>query len=127
MSTDIHYDREKNILHIVVHDVITVDEFGDILEKITRAEEYAPDVPALWDLSAVDASKADTSIIEKLITVRERYPERGKTKLAMVASSALAFGLSRMYEALSADLPQTIGVFRDRVEAEQWLQKEDPS
>ena len=127
MSTDLHYDQERNILHIVLHGVFTVDEFSAILETITHAEEYPPDVPTLWDLSALDAREVDISIAEKLIGIRKRYPERGSTKLALVASSDLAFGLSRMYEALSTDLPQSIRVFKDRAIAEQWLQEKDTS
>ena len=127
MSTEIHYDREQNILHIVVQDVITVADFGDLLELITHGEEYPPDVPALWDLCEIDAREADPGMIDNLIAIRQRYPERGNTRLALLTSSDLAFGLSRMYEALSADLPQLIRVFKDRATAEQWLQEQDTS
>lgn len=127
MSANLRYDKERNILHVTVHGVISVDEFGEIINKISHAEEFPPDVPALWDLSAVDARNVDVSIIEDFVMIRERYPERGSTKLALLTSSDLAFGMSRMYEAFSADLPQTIRFFRDRASAEQWLQGNDPS
>ena len=127
MSADLRYDQERNILHVILHGLITVDQLRNILHKITHAEEYPPDIPALWDLTAVDAGEVDLSMIEKFIGTRERFPERGITKLAILTSSELAFGLSRMYEAMSVDLPQTIRVFKDRATAEQWLQEQDPS
>ncbi len=127
MSADLRYDRENNLLHIMLHGSVTLDEFTDILETITHAEEYPPDVPAIWDLSALDTGNSDISMIGELNDVRKRYPERGKTKLAIVASGELTFGLSRMYEAFSAELPQTLRVFKDRANAELWLQEADAS
>jgi len=127
MSADLRYDREKNILHIVLHGSVTLDEFADVLETITHTEEYPPDVPAIWDLSALDTSDLDISMIELLNDIRKRFPERGLTKLAIVASSELTFGLSRMYEAFSADLPQMLRVFKDTGSAELWLQEADAS
>jgi hypothetical protein len=122
MSVDLHYDQERKILSVVLHGVIDVEEFSGIVETITHSEEYPADIPTLWDLSAVDASKVDTSIIEKIIAIRARYPERGSTKLALLTSTDLAFGLSRMYEMTSSDMPQVIRVFKSRPEAESWLQ-----
>jgi hypothetical protein len=127
MPADLRYDKERNILHVILNGSITIDDFIEIMDSITHAEEFPADVPTLWDLREVDARNADSDMIEQVIGVRTRYSERGKTKLALLASSELAFGLSRMYEALSFDLPQTIGVFRDRGEAEQWLQESDPT
>jgi hypothetical protein len=127
MPSDLRYDKERNILNVFLSGEITIDDFDEIMDSITHSDEFPADVPTLWDLCEVDVRNADTSVIEKVIGVRTRYPERGKTKLALLASSELAFGLSRMYEALSADLPQTVGVFRDRAEAQQWLEENDLS
>jgi hypothetical protein len=59
-----------------------------------------------------------------LIEIRKKYPERGNAKIAIVASTDLSFGMSRMYEVFSGNLPQTIMVFRNLEEAEQWLVKQ---
>jgi hypothetical protein len=123
MSIDIKYDRDRNILSIILHDLISMDEFAGIMDTITKSDEHPSDVPTIWDLRSIDAREADTSLIEELIGIRGRYPERGMAKLALVTSSELAFGLSRMYEALSVDLQQSIREFRDRTEAEQWLEQ----
>jgi len=111
----------------VLRGSVRLDEFNNILETITHTEEYPPDIPAIWDLSELDTGNPEISMIEELNDVRKRYPERGKTKLAIVASGELTFGLSRMYEAFSAELPQMLRVFKDRASAEVWLQEANAS
>lgn len=57
------------------------------------------------------------------IYIREQCPERASARISFVAESDLGFGMLRMYETLSDNLPQEIKVFRNFSEAEEWLLK----
>ena len=127
MSIDLRYDREKGILYAIVGEQVTPDEFACAMEEIIHSDEYPPDVATLWDMRALDFRGADSGTARQLVAMRERYPERGEARLAFVVADDLSFGISRMYELLSADLPQKIRVFRDYAEGEQWLMEEDSS
>ncbi len=50
-------------------------------------------------------------------------PGINDVKVAFVASRKLEFGLSRMFEAFSADASTKISVFYSLAEAEDWLAK----
>lgn len=49
------------------------------------------------------------------------------SRLAIVVDSDVAYGLSRVYEARTAELDFDIGIFRDRDEAIKWLRQESDS
>ena len=119
------FDKEKNILYCVANGTLTPDEFYNKTLSMTQSSEYSADVRTLWDIRNLDFDIIDTDFQKKLIAIREAIPARGKTKIACVADSDLSFGLTRMYQILSSDLPQELMVFRDFAKAEQWLLNDD--
>ncbi len=130
MPLELRYDAGKGIIYVTVDGNVHVDEFDGVTKAIVSSDEYPPDTPTLWDARSVhvkiDAGSGQAKGSEKqflldMIAMRKRYPERGNAKLAIVVPSDFGFGMSRMYELLSGGLPQSIMVFRDFAEAEQWL------
>lgn len=122
MPIDIRHDQEKKILYVTIRDQICQNEFADTLERITNSDNYPPDVAILWDARSVNMPVADKQFVSNLVEIRKRYPERKKSKIAIIAPSDFTFGMSRMYEMLSGGLPKNIMVFRDFMKGEQWLQ-----
>ncbi len=49
------------------------------------------------------------------------------SRLALVVDADVAYGLSRVYEAWTAELNVDIGIFHDRDEAIKWLRQESDS
>ena len=121
MSLDMKYDDEKNILYGSYKGAFTVDQFEAQLKEIVSGADFPPDVPTIWDLSETDISKFDRDFIQQLLAIRERFPSRGDALIAVVASSDLTFGISRMYASHGDALPQRVRVFRTIAEAEAWL------
>jgi len=127
MPIQIKYDDDKKILYVIMQGTLDPQEFEQVLTTIVSSREYPPDVATLWDVSAVLApaslhSREDEGqLLRGLIDIRKKYPERGRAMFAVVAPSDLAFGMSRMYEALSSPMQQTVMVFRTVSEAERWL------
>ena len=121
MSIDLKYDPKSGILYATIGEHISQSEFSDALEKITHSVEYPPDVKVLWDARSARSAQGDDNAVMRFIGIRKIFPDRGNTKIAIVVSSDFSFGMARMYELFSANLPQSIMVFKSIPEAEQWL------
>ena len=123
MSIQIHFDKKKEILYCYFGESFTFEDVESTLFAITHGSEYPPDVNTLWDMGKIDFSEVDESFIQRIISMRRKFPERGNAKVALIVSSDLGFGLSRMYKSFSevAEMSQNINVFRDRAKAEKWL------
>lgn len=121
MAMSVAYDREKRLLYGVLKGPVTVEECTEVLQEIVGSDEYAADTPALWDMSEADLSSLDESLQRQLFGLRERFPERARARLAIVAPVDLVFGIARMYELSSSAPPETIQVFRSVPDAEHWL------
>jgi len=121
MPISFHYDRGKKIIYGTMTGQITEDEFQASLQEILQSEHFPPETRTLWDLRELDFSTIDTLLEKRLINIRRKYPERGRARIAFIVASDLGFGMGRMYEILSEDLPQTIRTFRNYSEGEDWL------
>ena len=74
----------------------------------------------LWDVTGAELDWAAEEIKGFSEWVREnRWPGEGRT--AVVVSRDLHFGLARMYEMFSSDLPVEFVVFRDLEAATAWV------
>ncbi|MFP4054487.1 MAG: hypothetical protein ACLFV7_11570 [Phycisphaerae bacterium] len=121
MSIDLQYNDNLGILYATCYPPMALEEFEDALKRIVDSDEHPPDVPTLWDTRQVRWKNAHRGSLKQMIAIREGFPCRGKARLAILVAGDLGFGMSRMYEAFSHDLPQSIRVFRDQGKAEDWL------
>ncbi len=120
MQTDISYDRQNKLLVVKISGRIEFDKIKQFAQESFRSGKIPLDTNALYDLTEVDFSDIDSDFEQRLIMFREQL-NRGDAKIACLVSSDLGYGLGRMYEALSDNLPQQVRVFRDPVQAENWL------
>lgn len=127
MPVNYKYNPVKNALYGNMEGKISLDELKEALDQITNSKEFSPDVKAIWDLRKLDFTSLNTEFGEQLVSIRSLRPERGETKIAIVAEHDLGFGLNRMYGALSEKLAQKVMAFRDYDEAEAWLLNENES
>jgi len=121
------YDKDKGILYGVADQQLSLEELGQAMQDILHSTEYPPNTPALWDLRKLDFKNIDKTYIQNLMALRKDNPQRGQAKIAIIADQDLGFGLSRMYEMLSDDLPQRIMVFRNMSDGEAWLLEDSSS
>jgi len=117
-----YYDAESDILVLQPEGGLTMDMIRALNDKVINCDEYPPYVNTIWDMRKTDYRNINKQFLEELIELRkEIMPVRGKAKLAYVASSDFEFGITRMYEMLSVDIPQQMHIFRTIEEAKQWL------
>ena len=125
MAIDISYKPDKGFLYIVVKGHSTIEEYEKTMKEITQSDQYAPDVNTMWDVREQELHDFDSDSIQRFISIRKRYPERGTARVAFIAKGDFAFGMMRMYDILSSlegsELPQNLMVFRDYSEGEKWL------
>ena len=99
------------------------------MDKITKSDQYPPNINALWDVRDQDFSNVTPGTIQSLVNISRQYPERGTAWAAFIVEKDLAFGMLRMYEITSSmadsDSSQNLRVFRSYNEAEKWLLGEE--
>lgn len=121
MPISIEFDKELNLLYCLPTQETTLEEFDACMEKIVTSKDFSPDIDTIWITTDIDFVNFGKELQQAFINVREKYPERGNARIAIVAENPLAFGLGRMYQGYSAGLPQRVRIFRDTQSAEDWL------
>lgn len=126
MSISFKYDKVINVLLITLEDEVLLNDLEQLYKDIVTSTEFPPDIRSIWDFRKTDFTLIDTNFMEKVFSIRKKYPERGSARAAFVADSDFSFGVSRMYETLSSfELPQYILVFREFSKAEEWILSEE--
>ena len=121
MPITLRYDRKKKVLYGTMTGQVTEEEFQATLQEILQSDQFPPDTGTLWDLRELDFRTIDTPLEKRFINIRRKYPQRGRARLAFIVAGDLGFGMARMYEILSEDLPQEIKIFKNYSEGESWL------
>ena len=124
MNTTYSYDKEKNILYVDLQGEASLAAFDNVMKRITLSNKYPPDIDSIWSLHNLDLSSLGSNFERSLIYIRKTYPERAEAKIAIISIGDLAYGLSNMYKTMSKNLPQTMAIFRNQFEAEEWIQGE---
>jgi hypothetical protein len=120
----LEYNSSDNYFLATIDGDILPHDFKQAMDEITASEEYPPDVNTIWDIREVDFSPMNEGLARSLIHIRKTTDEkRGNTKLAVVVTDDLSFGLSRMYQTLSelSELSQEIEIFKNIEEARNWV------
>lgn len=121
MAVRLTYDAERGLVCLELEGPLDVGEVDDALRRITTSAEHAPDQDALWDFSGTDFAAVDSDMVRTLVDLRQRHPDRAGAHIALVVPTDVGFGMGRMHQMLSEELPQTVQVFRDRKAALEWL------
>lgn len=123
MNAELRYNKDKKILYCVFNESFTLEDYESVFHAITHSEEYPPDVNTLWDVGKINFTDINEDYMKRLISIRHKFPERGRSKVAIITSGDLGFGLGRMYGVFSEfeGMPQNIHIFRKRDDGEKWL------
>jgi hypothetical protein len=123
LEISIELDKEKNIRRHVVKGVIDVRELAEYLKGIYASSDSYTEMNVFWDLQTADFSSVSSEDVRSFMAyVSKIWGKRGKSKAALVVSSDLDFGLSRMYQILmEGATSNTVEVFKDKNEAAEWI------
>jgi len=110
-------------IQLTASGAITGKEILQALQELLTDPDFKTNMDVLWDFRAVTTRNIDTQEIKDLVTfIRANQTKRGSDyRVALVVSQDLHYGLARMYEAYSQDLPAQIKIFGKLDEAIAWL------
>ena len=120
MAIEYQLDSENKFLLIKISGVLDFELLTGAAEKLMTSSEFPSDINTIYDMSKMDFSNITTEFEEKVVQLRQQL-DRGNAKIACVTPSDVGFGMGRMYEVLSGNLPQQVRVFRTLEEAKDWI------
>jgi len=121
MPISISYNKKLNLLYCRPATGVSLEEFDLCMKQIVNSSEFSADINTIWITTEIDFAKFDKELQMAIIKLREKYPQRGDARIAIVAENPLGFGLGRMYQGYSTLLPQRVRIFRDLQSAEEWI------
>lgn len=122
MGVSHRWDGERGILLIEMIGVPTDAELLALAEGVAGNPEYPTPRRELVDLRGVETTEVSSTTLRRVTEVfqaADRNP--AQSRIAIVAETNLAYGLSRVYQALRSRSPLRLEVFRDYEEALAWL------
>lgn len=129
MSIRHHVDDKKRLIITIVKGKASDNDFIEALNKYQADFKSKPeysiynevvDFSNLTDISLTSNGLRSIALVAK----KTDQPEH-KTKLALIVTSSLAFGLARMYQAcrsLDAAGNKEVGVFKASCDAFEWVE-----
>lgn len=129
MAEHYTFHPEHNLVFTTFTGAVTRETFVSLYRDLYADPAYVLGMDELVDLSAVTKFQVSRSALDEVRTiVGARYS--GVTDMtirtAILAPTDHAFGIGRMYEAISSDTEEDVHVFRSRKEALDWLRPEAP-
>ena len=117
------FDAEAGLLIVVMDGIVGDEDLLKYAQHITENPAIPTGHDELIDLRGAegiaDVSGPVLRRIADMFTQSDRTPEQ--SRVALVASSDAAYGLSRMYQTFRSESPLDLRVFREMSEARTWL------
>ena len=118
MSAEITITINEDVAIVKIVGKPTLKEILDTNKALMEEGQYICS-RRFWDLSgcSMDFSSGELEVIANFTDHGEHDP----SKIALLATSDLTYGLSRMFQAFRQSKNSTLSVFRDEGEAMRWL------
>jgi hypothetical protein len=107
---------------------ITAEDIVGAIRDVWREPSWLERPHVLWDLRKAGVSAIHTPEVRRIVSTerQERPEEQVHTRMALLASTDVGFGMARVVAAMVADQPIAVRVFRDdEAEAWSWLEGTD--
>ncbi len=116
-------DRESGTVLYRTEGDVAEEDMIKTSNAVARDPEYRVGMNGIADVRAVDSNvSVSADALRELSDFNRMLPEELiHPRMAIVADTDLLYGLSRMWQMYSEDLPNDYAVFRDITEACDWL------
>ena len=117
--------HEHNLIAICNWGKTSLEEIVQLRKDLQSDPSFSPSYDAIVDSSQSESAYTRDEI-EKVVFTRMIDPRHSVGKVAIIASSDLLFGISRMHETVSEiyEKHRDSSVFRNSASALQWLGRE---
>ena len=100
MSVHTEIDKESGLITHKVTGALTFDEFKQAFDALLQHPNFNSCMDEIWDIRNGTLTKMSSDDFLKITNYIQRKNERGSNyREALVASSDLVFGLSKIYQA----------------------------
>ena len=120
MPISLEWDPARETWTLTSAERFTLAEIGEVIEKTdwNGARRF------LWDLRELVEGPDSTSELRNAAAWVKRSQETwGGTRVAILVSRDVDFGIARMYQAFAEQIDVEYQIFRDRDEAQAWLER----
>ena len=129
MAIEVEIDKRAGVAVMRVRKSPSRNEARSALDELLAHPNYTPgmNVIAVLEEGSVArfTSPSVQAIADHAMARRERLGSN--YRLALVVSSTVDFGVSRMYEAWSQHLPREVELFHSLADAYEWVSAEVPA
>lgn len=122
MKVQLEIDRNLRLARYRLSGLLDPTEFLPRIMELLENPDFHPGMGTIFDVRDLDMSRLTAEEMKSLGEINRMVAERrGKARVAIVASTDLGYGMSRMYKVLGEVPNLEMAVFRDPVEAELWI------
>jgi hypothetical protein len=114
-------NQELGVVVIRYHGKIDLHEFRTVLDELTKLPGFRPGLKLVGDLRAAETALTGDEIRVLADYAAPTHRACGTTRWAFIASTALTYGLARMYAALTQGAEVEVQVFKEANEVGDWL------
>ena len=102
---------------------ISSSEIIKALHGLLQDSQFKSGMDILWDFRQVKTENMRADQIREIVSfIKNNQEKRGANyRVALVVSRDIDFGLARMYEAYTQELPFQLQIFKQLSAAEDWL------
>jgi hypothetical protein len=107
--------------------IISLGDIIKTLHGLLQDSQFKSGMDILWDFRQVKTENMKADQIREIVSfIKNNQEKRGANyRVALVVSRDIDFGLARMYEAYTQELPFQLQIFKELSAAEDWLNTAD--
>ena len=116
-------EPQENLVLNTIIGGFTFHEYRNLMESIMNDENFKPSMNMFWDFSEGTLGEFSIEEIDGIrFYIEDNIERRGTNyRVAFFVKDTLDYGLSRMYQMVSDELPVHLEVFYDKQEALDWI------
>lgn len=122
MPVDIRVDKKAGIVYTTIEGLYTADGLLAAFEVLFDNPDFQPGMNGIADLRNVETYPPATDVMRIARYLIEHKDKIGKSRTAVLVSSDVSFGTTRMFQAYADDSTGIeTRIFHEMDEARRWL------
>jgi len=125
MPVTITLNKEEGVVYTTVTGRCTADDVIEAFDELFARTDYRAGMNGIADLRAAETFPPYTDVVRIARYVVGHRDQIGESKAAVVVSSDVSFGTTRMFQSYSGESMINTRIFYEMDEARRWLGLDD--